>query len=233
MARTRTLTNLIADVRYQADIENELRRHPTLTITRLINQSINALRLKISSSGHPYYLAESASANTVSGTDDYAVPSDMIALYGVNITVNNRVQSMQDFALVERNDYSSESYPSTGIPVMYRLHETGYVRFIPTPDSAYAYQFVYLPTATDLSSGTDTFDGIAGWEDWVVYDVAFKIAVRDENEELAGGISALLGKKEQEIMSWAKKRHRGNPAHRQDYRGHARATESWARRYPV
>ena len=230
MARTRTLALLRADIRYQADVEGETPRHPNAQLNRLINQSINAFRLMISRTGHPYYLKESTATATTSGTADYALPSDLIHLYGVDLTVDNRTLALQDYSLIERNDFSTLNLPNTGTPVAFRVHTSGNVRFIPTPDSAsYTYKFIYLPTATDLSSDSDTFDGVAGWEDWIVYDVAVKLLTRDDEDEQLAKVQGMLAKREREIISEASKRQRVNPVHRRDYRGREERVQFYGR----
>lgn len=226
MARTRTLTNLLADIRYQADIEGLTQRHPDANLTRLINQSIQAFRLKISSAGHPYYLTE-ASGTTVADTDDYALPADFVALYGVDLVVGSQRISLEPYSLVERNDYSDPIVPGDGVPVMYRLQGAN-IRLLPEPDAAYAYTLLYLPCGTDLSAAGDTFDGIAGWEDWIVLDVARKVLTRDDDDEQTPKVERLFATCERDILAQVSRRSRG-VVHRQDYRGRAQRTEARVR----
>lgn len=226
MSRNRSLTNLLADVRYQADIEGLTTRHTDANLTRLINQSIQAFRLKISTAGHPYYLTEST-GTTTAGTSDYALPADFVQLYAVDLTVGTQTISLSEYSIVERNDYSSPVVPGDGVPVMYRLQASN-MRLLPTPDAAYSYKLLYLPVGTDLSGASDNFDGIAGWEDWIVFDVARKVLSRDDDDEQTPKIERLLATCEQHIMAQVAHRSRG-VTHRQDYRGRDRRTEARVR----
>jgi len=216
MARTRTLAELRADVRFQADVEREALRHPNTKLTRLINQSIQAFRLMISKSGQPYYLATSASANTVLGTDAYALPTDLVRLFGVDLTHDERTISLSPYMFAERNDYTQEASNSDrGWPVYYRIHTGNNIRLTPIPDGVYAYVFQYLQYGTDLVDDTDTFDGLGGWEDWVVYDSALRVLARDVDSEQYQLVRDLRDKRELEIKGDAPRRARA-PGRRVD-----------------
>ena len=52
-------------------------------------------------------------------------------------------------------------------------------KIIPSADAVYACVIWYLPTPADLVSGSDTFDGIAGFEEWVVNRAAMDCLTRD------------------------------------------------------
>lgn len=207
MARTRTLTQLRSDVRVIADVEGETDRHPDAMLTRWINQSIQAFRLMVSTAGSPYYITTTAAADTVSGTASYALPSDFVEAYGVDLTVNGYTVALPQYEFAERADYTRSAQDSDSMPAYWRVQGSNLV-MIPTPDGAYSYQLHYLPTGTDLSADADTFDGIAGWEDWIVYDVALKVLTRDDEDEQAAKVASLLQKRTTEIMRHAGRRSR-------------------------
>lgn len=66
----------------------------------------------------------------------------------------------------------------------YRLRGES-IYWVPAPLIAHTVTIDYLPTAifrnsggspiSELSAGTDTFDGVFGWEDWVVLHTAIKL----------------------------------------------------------
>ena len=51
---------------------------------------------------------------------------------------------------------------------------------MPPPNSAYTAVVWYLPVLADLTSDSDTFNGVAGWEEFIVWDVVTKLIVRDQ-----------------------------------------------------
>jgi len=217
MARTRTLTELLADVRYQADIENQTLRHTDANLTRLINQSWAAFRELICENGFPYYLT-SASGNFVAGTAGYAVASDFARLYGVDVTVGGEVRSLAEHSIMERNEVLTTQQ---GCPVSFWLRATASPPIMvmqPIPDQAYAYTYYYLPQQTDLTTGANTIDGFNGWEDWIVFDVCLKVLTRDDDDEQFAKVLALKTQREAEIRRNAPKRSRLNAACRLDTR---------------
>jgi hypothetical protein len=220
VARTRRLDALRSDVREQADLGGLTGRHPDANLTRHINQAIAAFRLLLSREGHPFYLKE-APDSTEAGIAEYSLPDDFIYLYGVDLEESGKKRSLEPFELIERNDYESSS-GSDGVPVGYRLHSEGKIRFLPTPVDAYSYTLLYLPTQTDLSSDSDTFDGIAGWEDWIVLDAGMRCLAKDEEGEQFAILQRMRDEKTAEILSTAKRRG-GGPACRVDTRGRKRA----------
>jgi hypothetical protein len=63
----------------------------------------------------------------------------------------------------------------------YRLQGSNIV-FEPSPSNNLSIRLTYVPRFTDLSSDTDTFDGINGWEDYVIIDAAIKMLAKEESD---------------------------------------------------
>jgi hypothetical protein len=222
VARTRTLLLLRADVRYQADLESLTDRHTDATLTRLINQSYARFRELLSEAGHSYYLTTST-GSCVAGTATIDLPNDFVALYGVDLTVDGETRELQEHTLLERNRFGGASV--TGVPVTFRMQGSTKITLVPTPDAAYAYSLLYLPTHTELSTDEHTVDGINGWEDWIVYDVGLKCLTRDDDDEQWQKLAALQADMEQRIRAAAPKRSRVGPHRRIDTRGMRRRNE--------
>jgi len=224
MARTRTLTNLLADVRYQADVEGLTLRHPDANLTRAINQSIQEFREMLSENGSPYYLTSSTGPGSTPvgptsglayGEVTITTPTDIVRIYGVDLTVGSRVVSLQPTSFNERND--CQGY--TSIPEKFFTYSTTKLGFLPAADAAYPIRIWYLPVGTDLSAGGDTFDGQVGWEEWVVFSAAVKLVTRDDYPERYGMLVAERDRIGAKILSAATKRVRAGPLKRQDFRG--------------
>jgi len=200
VARTRTLTQMLADVRWQADQVGATLRHTDADLTRAINQSIQRWREWVSEQGWPLYLTPFSSTLTVGPTAPYAFGTlDMsgwtggpvLHVYQLECTVNGQVLDIPQIPFEQRNQYQGIFGPvptgaTQSIPV-------GFFRYgnklgiVPPPQSAYPYTGWFMGLFPDLVAGSDTFDGIAGWEEWLNWDVLVKILVRDRE----GGIYAL------------------------------------------
>lgn len=121
---------------------------------------------------------------------------------GQNIRVDNQVVGeghSQDFyavvsvdgqtlvTLTESADYGTPNAASiydAGALVTDEFGNVGeglqhIVRVIPSADAVYTCRILYLPVATDLVNPSDEFDGIAGYEEWVVYRAAMDALARD------------------------------------------------------
>jgi hypothetical protein len=193
VARTRTLTQLLTDVRWQSDQLGATLRHDDTSLTRAINQSIQRYREWVSEQGWPIFLTPKSATLTVGPTAPYAFGSiDISALnpvavhvYQLEVTVNGQVLDVPQLPFEQRNQYQGVFGPTpTGstqsIPVgFFRFNNT--LGIVPPPQAAYPYTLWYLGLSTDLVLGTDTFDGITGWEEWLVWDVLIKILIRDRD----------------------------------------------------
>lgn len=230
MARTRSLSNLLSDVRKRADIERMTDRHPDSDLTRYINESIQALREIVSRAGHEYYLT--STTGTVS-SETIALPSDFVRMHALFITVSGYEYQLEPYE--QREDPFYRDDPITpwnpGYPASFRVYGSS-IHVLPVPTTSYPYRLLYVPTWTDLSGGTDEFDGVAGWEDWVVLDVCCRcILPRDEDPNGSYGmLSAERARVEQRILDTAPKRQRVAPGRRMDVRGMRRAT-AYLRRF--
>lgn len=183
MSRNSTLARLRADVENQADIVGAASRYPPTLINRLINQSIQRFRERISNEGLTHYLTATSGTLSSGATSPYSfqvldltgVSPGVVRTMGVDITVNGEVVSLEHRPFEERAQYGTQ----TGQPVAWAHFQTAKIAILPPPDGSYAYTVWYLPVLTDLSSDTDTFDGVAGWEDYVVWDTVCRLVTRD------------------------------------------------------
>lgn len=215
MARTRTMTQLISDVRKIADIESESDRHPDADLERWINEAISAYRAEVSTLGSPIFLTDTGSLAFTSGQDEYTLPTDFLDLYSVSVEGTSGVSwEALPAELSERHDYSSEPQWQ---PQAYMLLPQGKIRFLPTPRGAVAYRLLYLPAWADIT-GSQTFDPVVTDGDrWVVLEAALQVATKDENDRAYQMLSA------QQSRVWGRVRHgaatrRSAPARRLDTR---------------
>ena len=244
--RYRTLANLRADVRQRADVEGFTGRHPDTQLTRYINESCQALREIVSEAGWPYYLT--AENQTMTTGQGYVLsPDDFLRIYGFEVVDNGVAHEVLPMSFRDRTRYGGGS-PSTttedtrGRPLYYDIHApwTGVsdegmtIHLYPTPDSDYSYSLRYLPVFTDLSADADNFNGIAGWEEWVVLDAAIKVVTKDK--DVNGNYKLLATERERverRIRETAPKQNRGGPVQRVDTRNrHSRpGADDYLRRW--
>jgi len=210
MALAITLAELIARIRWRADIVSQTARHSDADLTTEINKSWVALRTKVSDVGSGLYLKWSTPATMTVGAltghsfGTCALPADCVRIYGFDLTIDSgQIVSLVQGSMIERNSYRDQWNRVTGRPEKFFVYNigaesttsvtAGVIGLLPAPDLAYSYSIAYLPTWTPIAytNTTYVFDGFDGWDDWVVLDVVLKIAQRDNDmQQMAAMASA-------------------------------------------
>lgn len=187
MSRNVTLLQLRTDIATQADIVGGTARYATSVLNRFINQSIQRFREKLSSEGAQHYLVSTSSTLGIGATSPFpfyvldlsAVSPSIVRTYGVDVTLNgNIIKSLSHVPFASRADYGGSVL--IGEPMAWAHINTRKLAIMPAPNQAYTYVAWYLPVLADLSGDSDTFDGVAGWEDFIVWDVVARLIVRDQ-----------------------------------------------------
>jgi len=117
------------------------------------------------------------------------VASDFMALVGVDFVRESERSPLEPFSFHDRGtlDYH-QSLPLVrrGTDVRYMVQGQGVdgaqtrLVFDVLPAAGPNYEVHYVQAAPELVDDTATFDGVNGWEDWAIYDVAILIANREE-----------------------------------------------------
>lgn len=218
MARTRTLTNLIADVRLRAD-------NQALTdaeITEFINQSIADLRDQLASKFGDEYFETETPLTTTASVATVPLPADFLyetGLFWLNGSDKFRIVKATN---VDAEEFITGAGWTSFYDVRYRLQAAN-IKFYPTPLGVHTVTLKYIPTSVRLTMGSDTFDGYNGWEEWVILDAASKCLEREGNDEDAALLAPRKQRMEQRIADMADRDH-ASPAAIQDTRG---AQSSW------
>lgn len=156
MARSRTLGNLRSDVRERCDMVSD--QYVTdATFNEYINQSAARLYNKIDAACEGFY--SSTSTFTTTSATTYNLPSDFYRLQIAQIDFAGRKQTLRRFELKEAARWS-ESPSQPGYTITLR----------------------YTPAPVRMVVDGDTFDGIAGWEEWIVLDAAIKALNKEESD---------------------------------------------------
>ena len=189
MARNVTLTQLRSDITDQADIAGAVgasSRYTTGQLNRWINQAIQRFREKLSNEGVQHYLTHATGSLTAGvtspfqfGTLDLSAASPAIVrVYGLDVTINSETRTLLHVPFTARSDFGGPT--NTGEPLAWANYQTAKLAIFPAPDSTYTYVCWYLPVLADLSSDNDTFDGVAGWEEFIVWEVVCRIITKDQ-----------------------------------------------------
>jgi hypothetical protein len=207
MPRTRTLAQLRTEIRNRGDLLSV--RHSDDELTRNINQSIADLYTQLVDLSKDYFLS-SVDVSVTSGTANYnlstAGAADVYKILGVDVQDSGRWYSLRRFNWSERNQLQDSG--STKRNTRYRVMADN-VRLRPDPGWSGTLRVWYIPAPSVLSADSDTFDGIAGWEEYVILDCIIKARIKDEES-----YDSILNQKtilEKKIRAQANERDDGEP----------------------
>jgi hypothetical protein len=245
VAREVTLAALEEAVRWQADMERAELRHTPASIQREINQSIRRYRELVCDAGHSYFLnshsgrlspapavdtSDSATELSWGKLDLGVLDPPVVRVYGVDVRQGSYVTELTGAEWKQRN-YYQERYGNTGAPMAFFVYDSTTLGILPAPNSALAYTVWYLPDVRELEQAGDVFDpGIVGGERWVVLDVSYKLALRDNYPGVAANIERERMVVQSELMARAGKISMVGTLRRLDTRGRNRL-KSWRSRW--
>lgn len=210
MARTVTLTQLINSVRLKADMVGNNFCDDT-EITEYINKSIAELYdlLLTTTYGDDYFV--SSTTITLTGATTYnlvtAIPT-FYKLKGVDIQDGSQWRTLRPFMFAERN---RQRNAAIDIVDQYRYRLVGNNLQFETnaPPASGTIKVWFVPVATSLALGSDTFDGVNGWEEYVVLDAAIKCLLKEESDATA--LMKLKQMQLERIMAAAPNRNAAEP----------------------
>ena len=193
-----TLTQLIARVRFEADMVGSLRATDT-DITTLLNTHWTELYDRLVQSGPPDYYKSTSTISTVSGTTQYALPGDFRSLIGVFV---------QDSSTRLRE-----------VNPMREGHRAAY----DAPQGVYTIKLDYVPVPLlfDIAYPSTSIDGVSGWDELVVQLCARALMRRDRRD--TSQFETVIGELRARVMSNAPKRDASGPKYIKD----VDAADSW------
>jgi hypothetical protein len=205
MARTRTGTELIDDSYKRADLAAATDRFPRTEVLRYVNQGCAALYdLLIEARGRAYYAVKPASTiTTVASTSRYALPAAFYRLSSV------RVSGTGGFTLTPFTPQDEPWLREPGVtaakPTHYEI-QPGYIELLPLHPAGLSVIVDYVPVFTDIADSSNTFDGINGWEEYVVDFAACCMLIKDDELSLVAAIRQDMAKLENRISKLAPQR---------------------------
>jgi hypothetical protein len=184
VARTATLLNLRTWARQLSDTENDDSITDT-ELTALANRHYPEVYDLLIEAGPPEFYASSTTVSVVASTIPYALASDFRALLGVYV-----------------HESSDERRPLMPMPEGARGQ-------FKAPSQSVTVTLEYIPAASTLSSGSDTVDGVSGWEELIVCRMARDVMTKLEKDpSIPMATAAAL---ESRIKHRSKNRDRGQP----------------------
>ena len=128
----------------------------------------------------PEYFISTTNVTVVAGTATYALPSDFYKCVGLDVLDRNGYwRNMERFQFGSRNNY--QSMASDRNLTRYSIKGSN-ILLVPTPNWTSTLKLWYLPNFTSFSTVTTTFDGVNGWDEFIVADLLVKCAMKEESD---------------------------------------------------
>jgi hypothetical protein len=209
--RSVSLGQLKADAMELANVAGATTRFSPTLITRRANQSIQRFREKVSTEGSTRFLTAVSGTLGVGPTSPYpfhvldlgAVATGIVRTYGLDITVDGDTQTLLQVPFADRDKYGGGRV--RGVPCAWAHYQDTKVAVLPPPASAYTYVAWFLPVLPDLVNDSDTFDGVAGHEEFITHDMALTLVARDQYPEAYQLLASRASDIWQDIMRTATK----------------------------
>lgn len=180
MARTRTMTLLIADVRQRTNMENSEFVSDD-EITEYLNQERTEMDALIAmAEGHPH-LRGSQSITVTSGTSTYAVASDFWREQRVVALIDGIYRDLQPFMEGERADLLNTQYFTAQFNTgpRYRIQAEN-LEILPATRSFTAT--LYYTRCSPRVTGATTVDGFNGYELAMIYGACAAVLAKEESD---------------------------------------------------
>jgi hypothetical protein len=187
MARSRSGEDLVNDAYKKTDLAGFLDRHPRVDVLRHVNQGGAELwDLLVAAYGKAWARSSTpwevtTTADTFEYTGDF--PADFLELLSVRLRCPHG-QMLRPLATPEeaflREDIGGQSHPE-----FYELIPGG-IQLFPEHRAGDCVIVEYARAYTDLTdSPSSSFDGVSGWEDYMVAHAAREMFIKEGEPELA------------------------------------------------
>lgn len=193
-----TLQELITESRQRADKEGSGFVQNTELIGYINKSATKLYDLLVGAYGNDYY-AETVALPTINNQQYYDLPANFYKLIGLDYMIGpTEALTLKPYQFNERNRFRIGTYWNaiTGVAGP-RYHITqNQISFLPIPDGVYNLEMHYVPVCPKMVDLTDTFDGINGWEEYIILDAARKMLQKEETDTtgLEKEIAAIVGR---------------------------------------
>lgn len=214
MARTKTRDEIALMARRMADCVGD-EHIDDAEVVDWINQDIAELWDMLVVPDPDRY-SITASIATTAGTLAEDLPADFYQIRAVDRVEGDDRIPIEPWTLQERERHRGSAFFSHWIgyePVHYRVMgqgidgELAQIHFLPDPGTA-TYEIRYVQAPQLLAAGDDVFDGVAGWEEWVVLSVAIRMLLKQDRD--SSGLERQRARVEDRIKHMAGMRDAGS-----------------------
>lgn len=213
MADTITMLQFIAKVRHLGGFETTDEANAFITDANIEERGNANLRkvylALVRARGSEYFRAHHDIA-TADGQSTYALNVSMLALLSVSRYVSGEWEPILDFNESERHNYDNVwPAPTYGSPARFQLRGSN-IEIAPTPRTVETFRLHYVPQFTPVTKSLgNVFDGIAGFEEWAVWETLAEFQAKDSADWQLSMVKAKWW--EGEVESMASKRLAGMP----------------------
>ncbi len=209
-ARARTVLEIITEARTLADEVNSGHTSAAQAL-EWASQGIAELWAMLVAQDNDRYIALTPdSITTVAGTLVYALDDEIFRVRRVDLVEGSARFPVERFNFVEppyRNSYpttvSAGGYPRYAIIGQGADGSDSSIMFDPDP-GVRTFEVWYVQAPPVITDSGDSFDGVAGWESWVVCYIALRMCIRGETDPTP--IQMEMARIEQRIKTSAAKR---------------------------
>lgn len=189
MTDTATASSVMNDIRLHTDTVNDANITDAFVLS-LVDKSYNKLYKNIALRYAGFFDVEDTSISLVLNQRTYALPADFLHLRGVDMLFGTERVRMRRFGFGDRDRITSDPrfvpYYQLGRGSNYQyMVQKNNLRIEPLPQSTESLILTYVPRATRITSSSNTFDVISGFEDFIVYDASILVLNKQERDPTA------------------------------------------------
>lgn len=223
MARSRSGQDLVNDAYRRSDNESATDRHPRVDVLRYVNQGGAELwDLLIEARGPEYYQGTPKSITTTASTTSYALDTTFYLMISAYLD-DDAGMPLLPFSSQEEPMLRNTSASSAG-PFYYQLRRStagaNSIVILPEQTAGQTVVVNWVPAFTDLTDGASSyFEGVNGWEEYIVCFAARCMATKDEEWPLAKELENEMARLRSRILKLAPKRDMHRARRVKDVRG--------------
>lgn len=214
MALNQTQTQLLASVRKFSNTQGTtaLLRHPDADVKDYINRALGALHRRLTTTLPDQRFLSSTTISIVADDELYDLPAGFDSLISAELYESSSGPRywLQAYSMNERPALTDANSSTSGMPTGYRLRGST-IEFLPTPGGSYSCLLWYVPSVSQLTSGSDTFDTISRLDEFIVAYATRPIAIKDKNWDLVSACKGIIEELSGEIESLARNVDRNSP----------------------
>jgi hypothetical protein len=198
-------------------------------VLRYVNQGASELWDLLIEARGPEYFRETAPtittlASTTSYSLQYATAFYLLVSVRVEDATGGYAEPLTSFTSQEEPSLRDSSNGSDGFPTHYQLRRSSNgsntLAVLPAHAAGNSLIVDYVPTFTDLTdSALSSFDGVNGWEEYIVDFAALKMATKDEEWNLVRELREDMKGLRSRILKLAPKRDMHRARRVKDVRG--------------